>query len=123
MPISMMLEECLLTCRHYESLQWHINTVRPTGEIKAIDGLTRQWLRLRLRSNTRRPPSTVHPDKSNNDCTACGTLHQARECPASSTVLNVTNNAIMPNCAIPKFSLPQVHQIPIEIQGILAWQR
>ena len=42
MPIWMMLEECLLICRHYESLQWHINTVRPTGnEIKAMDGLTR----------------------------------------------------------------------------------
>ena len=31
-------------------------------------------------------------------------------------VLNVTNKAIMPNCAVPKFSLPQVHQIPIGIQ-------
>ena len=30
-------------CRHYKSLQWHINTVCPTGgEIKAMDGLTRQ---------------------------------------------------------------------------------
>ena len=41
MPIRMMLEECLLMCRHYESLQWHINTVRPTGEFKAVDGLAR----------------------------------------------------------------------------------
>ena len=42
MPIRMMLEECLLICRHHESLQWHINTVRPTGnEIKAMDGLAR----------------------------------------------------------------------------------
>ena len=41
MPIQMMLEECLLICRHYESLQWHINTVRPTGEIRAMNGLTR----------------------------------------------------------------------------------
>ena len=42
MPIRMTLEECLLICRHYASLQWHINTVRPTGsEIKAMDGLTR----------------------------------------------------------------------------------
>ena len=40
-PIKMRLEECLLICRHYESLQWHINTVRPTGEFKAMDGLTR----------------------------------------------------------------------------------
>ena len=40
-PIRMMLEECLLICRHYESLQWHINTVRPTGEIKTMDGLAR----------------------------------------------------------------------------------
>ena len=39
-----------------------------------------------LKSNTRRPPSTVHPDRPKNDCTACGTLHQAGECPASSTV-------------------------------------
>ena len=35
MSIQMTLEECLLICRHYESLQWHINTARPTGsEIK-----------------------------------------------------------------------------------------
>ena len=52
----MTLEECLLICRHYESLQWHINTVRPTGgEIKAIDGLARQH--PRPKSNTRRPTS------------------------------------------------------------------
>ena len=41
MPIRMTLEECFLICRRYESLQWHINTVRPTGEFKAMDGLTR----------------------------------------------------------------------------------
>ena len=56
MPIRMMLEECLLICRP------------------------------RPRRNTRRPPSTVCPDRPKNDCTACGTLHQAGECPASSTV-------------------------------------
>ena len=70
MPIRMTPGECLLICRHYESLQWHINTVRPTGgEIKAMDGLARQ--RPRPKSNTRRPPSTVHPDKSKTDCIAC----------------------------------------------------
>ena len=116
----MMLEECLLIRRHYESIQWHINTVRPTGKFKAIDGLARQCPRSRSKSNTRRPPSTVHPDRPKNDCTACGTLHQTGECPASSTVvLNVTNKATMPNCAIPKFILPQVHQISIGIQGDL----
>ena len=82
----MMLEECLLICRHYESLQWHINTVRPTDEFKAMDGLARQHPRSRSKSNTRRPPSTVCPDRPKNDCTACGTLHQVRECPASSIV-------------------------------------
>ena len=41
MPIRMTLEEYLLTCRHYESLQWHINTVRPTDEFKAVDDLAR----------------------------------------------------------------------------------
>ena len=41
MPIRMAPEECLLICRHYESLQWHINTVRPTGEIRPMDGLAR----------------------------------------------------------------------------------
>ena len=34
-------------------------------------------------------------------------------------VLNVTNKATMPNCPVQKFSLPQVHQIPIGIQGDL----
>ena len=39
-----------------------------------------------LKSSRRRPPSTVCPDRPKNDCTACGTLHQAGECPALSTV-------------------------------------
>ena len=43
-------------------------------------------VRSRSKSNTRRPPSTIHPDRPENDCTACGTLHQAGECPASLTV-------------------------------------
>ena len=30
MPTQIMLAECLLICRHYESLQWHVNIVRPT---------------------------------------------------------------------------------------------
>ena len=34
-------------------------------------------------------------------------------------VSNVTNKVIMPSYVILKFSLPQVHQIPIEIQGDL----
>ena len=33
MPIRMTLEECLLICRHYESLQWHINTVCPSSHV------------------------------------------------------------------------------------------
>ena len=86
MPIRMTLKQCLLICRHYESLQRHINTVRPTGEFKAMDDLARQCPRPKSKSNTRRPPSIVCPDRPKNDCTACGTLHQIRECPASSTV-------------------------------------
>ena len=65
MPIWMMLEECLLICRHYESHQWHINTVRPAGEIRAMDGLTRRCPKSKPRggSNTRRPQQSVYPDK------------------------------------------------------------
>ena len=90
MPIQMTLEECLLICRHYESLQWHINTVRPTGEIRAMDGLARQCQKSKSRSNsnTRRPQQSpaVHPDKPRAECTTCGTLHQVGECPAASSV-------------------------------------
>ena len=56
--------------------------VRPTDEIKAMDGLARRC----QKSNTRKPPSTVCSDKPKKDCTACGTLHQAGECPAVSSV-------------------------------------
>ena len=66
MPIQMTLEECLLVCRHYESLQCHINTVRLTSEIRAMDGLARQCPKSKTRSNsdTRRPQQfpAVHPD-------------------------------------------------------------
>ena len=87
-PILMMLEECLLICRHYKSLQWHINTVRPTGEIKAMDGLARQHPKSKSRggSNTRGPQQSVHPDKPKSECTACGTVHQVGEFPATSSV-------------------------------------
>ena len=40
----------------------------------------------RPKNNAKRPTSTVHPDKPKKDCIACGTLHQAGECPASSQV-------------------------------------
>ena len=84
MPIQMMLEECLLICRHYKSLQWHINTVRPTGsEIKAMDGLARRHPRPKSRgANNTRPQQSVCPDKQKTECTACGTVHQVGECPA-----------------------------------------
>ena len=89
MPIKIMLEECLLICQHYESLQWHINTIRPTGgEIEAMDGLARHCPRPK---NVKRPTSTVQPDKSKKDCTACEILHQAGECPASSQVCQKYN--------------------------------
>ena len=83
----MTLEECLLICRH-ESLQWHINTVRPTGEIKAMDGLARQCPRPKSRggNNTRRSQQSVCPDRPKNECIACGTSHQVGECPAMSSV-------------------------------------
>ena len=88
MPIWMTLEECLLICRHYESLQWHINTVSPTGETRVMDGLTRQCPKSKSRSNsnTRKPQQAVCPDKPKTECIACGTLHQVRECPATSSV-------------------------------------
>ena len=74
-----MLEQCLLICRHYERLQWHISTVRPTGEVKAMDGLTKHCPRPKFRggNNIRRPQQSpaVHPDKPKTECTACGTLH------------------------------------------------
>ena len=72
----------------YDSLQWHINTVRPTGEIKAMDGLARQHLKSKSRggSNTRRPQQSIHPDKPKSECTACGTVHQVGEYPATSSV-------------------------------------
>ena len=89
MPIWMMLKECLLICRHYESLQWHIKTVRPTGsEIKANDGLARLHPKSKSRggNKTRRPQQSVCPDKPKTDCTVCGTLHQIGECPTTSSV-------------------------------------
>ena len=79
----MILEECLLICRHYESLQWHINTVRPTGsEIKAMDGLARRCPKTKSRganNNIRRPQQSVRPDKSRTECTACGAVHKVEE--------------------------------------------
>ena len=44
MPIRMNLEECLLICRHYESLQWHINTICPGNyETCTMEGIVTCW--------------------------------------------------------------------------------
>ena len=91
MPIRMTLEECLLIYHHYESLQWHINTIRPTSgdsNVKAMDGLSRHHSRSRNSNANANQGSTSarHTNKSGKTCTACGTVHKARKCPASSQV-------------------------------------
>ena len=92
MPIRMTLEECLLICRHYKSLQWHTNTVRPAGDaVKAMDGLARRY----SKSPCRRSNSTVYPEKQKN------VLHvELYTKPVNALlhlqfVLNVTNKATM----------------------------
>ena len=123
MPIRMMLEECLLVCRHYESLQWHINTVRPTCEIRTMDGLTRWCPRPSSKSNTRRPQqlSSVHPDRPKTECTACGTIHQAGECPAASVVCfkcNKSGHYVM----LISMYYHKCTKFQLEYKWIMAWQ-
>ena len=118
MPIWMMLEECLLICRHYESLQWHINTVRPTGEIKVMDdlasnaqnqnsevviiqeGLSNLYIQIDQRMNV------LHVELYTKMGSA---LHHLL------FVSNATNKAITQDSV--GLSLPQPYLIPIGIQG------
>ena len=51
MLIRMTLEECLLICQHYESLQWHINTIRPSSDVRTMDGLMKARQRPKSRGN------------------------------------------------------------------------
>ena len=51
MPIRMTLEECLLICQHYESLQWHINTIHPSNDVCTMDGLIKRRQRPKSRDN------------------------------------------------------------------------
>ena len=51
MPIRMTLKECLLTCQHYESLQWHIDTIHPSSDVHTMDGLMKHCQRPKSRGN------------------------------------------------------------------------
>ena len=83
MPIRMGLEECLLICCHYESLQWHINTVHPGSEVRTMDDIVKRQQKLKYRGNfynngTRKrrqqqQQCAVQQERSNSECSMCGT--------------------------------------------------
>ena len=99
------------------SLQWHINTVRPTGsEIKPMDGLTRRHPGLKSRgaNNTRRPPQSVCQDKQRLNVLHVELYTKQENAPLPHLfVSSVTSQAIFPDYAGP----PSVHPVPIGIQG------
>ena len=85
------LHDCFKICHHYESLQYHLNVVKPTD--KPVESITKhRFNRSGKQSSARtkktsmfRGQSNTKPVNSANNmaqCSNCGTTHPKHQCPA-----------------------------------------
>ena len=90
MPKHLTLQDCLKICGHYESLQYHLNVVKPTD--KPVESITKCFNRGGKQSSagTKKTgaftgqPSAKLVNSTNNtvQCSNCGTSHPKNQCPA-----------------------------------------
>ena len=118
MPKHLTLHDCLKICHHYESLQSHLNVVKPTD--KPVESITKCCFNrdgkqpsAKKSDTLRGQPSTKPVNSTNNtvQCSNCGMTHLKNQCPASR--VNVTELAITQMNADPAV------QILPKIQGNL----
>ena len=92
MPKHLTLRDCLKICHQYESLQDHLNVVKPTD--KPVESITkchfnrggRQLSAGAKKSGTFRSQPNNKPVNSTNitvQCSNCGSTHLKNRCPAS----------------------------------------
>ena len=88
MPKNLTLHDCLKICHHYESLQYHLNVVKPTD--KPVESITKCHLNRggkqpSAKTGTfRGQPSTKPANSAKNtvQLSNCGTTHPKDRCPA-----------------------------------------
>ena len=89
MPKHLTLHDCLKICCHYESLQYHLNVVKPTD--KPVESITKCCFNrggkqpsAKKNGTFRSQPSTRPANSTNNtvQCSKCGMTHPKDRCPA-----------------------------------------
>ena len=91
MPKHLTLQDCFKICHHYESLQYHLNVVKPTD--KPVESITKchfnrggkqQQPSAKRTGTFRGQPSTTPASSSYKTvpCSNCGTTHPKDRCPA-----------------------------------------
>ena len=89
MPKHLILHDCLNICHHYESLQYHLNVVKPTD--KSVESITKHRFNRGGKQSSakktgtfRGQPSAKPVNSTNNtvQCSNCGTTHPKNQCPA-----------------------------------------
>ena len=89
MPKHLTLHDCLKICHHYESLQYHLNVVKPTD--KPVESITKRHFNRGGKQSSakktgtfRGQPSTklVNFAYNTTPCSNCGTTHSKNQCPA-----------------------------------------
>ena len=89
MPKYLTLHDCLKISHHYESLQYHLNIVKPTD--KPVESITKRHPNRggkqpsAKKSGTFRGQPNAKPVNSTNNtvqCSNCGMTHLKNQCPA-----------------------------------------
>ena len=90
MPKHLTLHDCLKICHHYDSLQYHLNVVKPTD--KPVESITKhhsnrggkQQPSAKRTGTFRGQPSTRSANSSNKTvpCSNCGMTHPKDRCSA-----------------------------------------
>ena len=87
MPKHLTLHDCLKICCHYESLQYHLNAVKPTE--KPVESITKHHFnRGGMQPSTKKTcvfrgqPNAKPVNSTNNtvQCSNCGTTHPKNQC-------------------------------------------
>ena len=92
MPKHLILYDCLKICCHYESLQYHLNIVKPTD--KLVESITKHHFNRGGKQSSAGAKKTgafrgqpnakpVSPTNNTVQCSNCGTTHLKNQCPAS----------------------------------------
>ena len=90
-PITLTLDQCLSICRHYESLKYHLETIKP----RSVEYLQKRHNKSKGHGHGGYiPQPTAKPGTgrgrgtptTGNKCQSCGKIHGNNGCPAKNSV-------------------------------------